>query len=199
MLRKPLRRSRRRAATGRSDDALTPAPKLPNPDPDHAWRALALMNEWIRHSDAKAGVTLAFVGVLGTMTFNLVKDFYPRDAVFDTLTVVACTLLVLTAALCVWTLTPRLKDRDADSEAINRLFFASIDRHFRGERKRYSEVLRTLTADPVELVADLADQIHANARIATVKAFCAKWAIRSALAAGAAVALLAALVGITNS
>lgn len=199
MLRKPLRRSRRRAAAGRSDDALTPAAKPPNPDPDHAWRALALMNEWIRHSDAKAGVTLAFVGVLGTMTFNLVKDFHPRDAVFDTLTVVACTLLVLTAALCVWTLTPRLKDRDADSEAINRLFFASIDRHFRGERKRYSEVLRTLAADPVELVADLADQIHANARIATVKASCAKWAIRSALAAGAAVALLAALVGITNS
>lgn len=157
------------------------------------------MNEWIRHSDAKAGVTLAFAGVLATMTFNLVKDFQPRDTMFDVLTVAACVLLVLTAALCAWTLTPRLKDRDADSEAINRLFFASIDRHFRGERKRYSEVLRTLTADPVELVADLADQIHANARIATVKASCAKWAIRSALAAGAAVALLAVLVGITNS
>ncbi|WP_114856563.1 Pycsar system effector family protein [Brachybacterium sp. YJGR34] len=157
------------------------------------------MNEWIRHSDAKAGVTLAFTGVLATMTFNLVKDFQPRDAMFDAVTVAACVLLVLTAALCAWTLTPRLKDRDTDNEAINRLFFASIDRHFRGERKRYSEVLRTLTADPVELVADLADQIHANARIATVKATCARWAIRSALAAGAAVALLAVLVGITNS
>lgn len=33
------------------------------------------VNEWIRHSDAKAGVTLVFIGVLGTMLFNLVREF----------------------------------------------------------------------------------------------------------------------------
>lgn len=169
------------------------------PNPDHAWKALALVNEWIRHSDAKAGVTLAFTGVLGTMTFNLAKGFEPRSAAFDILVIIACTLLVLTGALCGWTLTPRVNDKDADRDAINRLFFASISRNFNGKRRQYSDVLHTLTANPAELTRDLADQIHANAKIATVKARFAKWAIRSALATGAAVAALAIVMGVTNT
>ena len=92
-----------------------------------------------------------------------------------------------------------MKDKDADRDAINRLFFGSIDRNFRGKRQKYSEVLHTLTSEPVELTKDLADQIHVNARIATVKASAAKWAIRCALAAGAAIAALAFFVGVTNS
>ncbi|MDK8796150.1 DUF5706 domain-containing protein [Corynebacterium sp. MSK041] len=157
------------------------------------------MNEWIRHSDAKASVTLAFTGVMATMTYNLAKDFTPRTALFDALVFIVCFLLLLTGAFCGWTLTPRVKDKDADRDAINRLFFGSIDQNFSGKRREYSEVLHALTSEPVELMKDLADQIHVNARIATVKASTAKWAIRCALAAGAAIAVLAVFVGITNS
>lgn len=60
-------------------------------------------------------------------------------------------------------------------------------------------MLGTLTSDPVELTKDLADQIHVNARIATMKATAAKRAIRCALAAGAAISVLALFIGITNS
>lgn len=177
-----------------SDDRATAGP-----NPDHAWKVLALVNEWIRHSDAKAGVTLAFTGVLGTMTFNLARDFESRSPIFDALVVVACALLVLTGGLCGWTLTPRVNDKDADRDAINRLFFASISRSFKGKREEYVDVLHTLTADPVQLTRDLADQIHANARIATTKAKFAKWAMRSAFAAGATVAALAIVIGSTNT
>lgn len=170
-----------------------------SPNPDHAWKTLTLVNEWIRHADAKAGATLAFTGVLAAMVFNLVKDFDRRSTTFDLLVVLACALLVLTAALCGWTLTPRVNDRDADPESINRLYFGSITQHFKGRRPQYGEVLSTLTADPSELIKDLAAQIHANARIATTKARSAKWAIRSALATGAIVAALAITVGISNS
>lgn len=187
-----------RQPTGCPHDLPTPV-SSPEPNPDHAWKTLALMNEWIRHSDAKAGVTLAFTGVMATMLFNLAKDFTPRTVVFDFLVVVACLLLICTGTLCGWTLTPRLKDTDADRDAINSLFFASIDQHFRGKRQEYSEVLQTLTADPVELTKDLADQVHANARIATVKATAAKRAIRCALATGATIAILALVIGVTNS
>lgn len=169
------------------------------PNPDHAWKLLGLVNEWIRHSDSKAGVTLAFTGVLATMTFSLTKDFTTRTTLFDACVILVCLLLVTTAALCGWTLTPRINDNDADPEAINRVFFASISINFNGDRPRYGQVLSTLSADPQELVRDLADQIHANAKIATIKAKYAMWAIRSALAAGVAVALLAVVVGITNS
>lgn len=166
------------------------------PDPDHAWKTLSLMNEWIRHSDTKAGVTLAFTGVLSTMVFNLAKDFSPRTIPFDALVVLDCALLVLTGALCGWTLTPRVHDKKADPAVVNRLFFVSISRNFK--REDYRLVLRDLIADPVELSKDLADQIHANAQIATTKAEYAKWAIRSALAAAAGVAALATVIGITN-
>jgi hypothetical protein len=157
------------------------------------------VNEWIRHSDAKASVTLAFTGVMATMTYNLAKDVTSRTVLFDTLVGLTCLLLFITGAWCGWTLTPRVKDKDADRDAINRLFFGSIDRNFRGKRHEYSEVLHVLTSNPVELTKDLADQIHVNARIATVKASAAKWAIRYALAAGAAIAVLSLVVGITNS
>lgn len=169
------------------------------PNPDHAWKTLALVNEWIRHADAKAGVTLAFTAALATMVFNLSKDFHQRTTIFDLLVASVCVLLVLTAALCGWTLTPRVNDRDADPESINRLYFGSITHHFRGKRPQYGEVLSTLTADPSELIQDLAAQIHANAKIATIKARSAKWAIRSALATGATVAVLAITVGVGNS
>ena len=198
MFRMPFRRGGRRAIAGHPHDATTLV-SSPEPNPDHAWKTLALVNEWIRHSDAKASVTLAFTGVMATMTYNLAKDFTSHTALFDTLVGIACLLLFITSAWCGWTLTPRVKDKDADRDAINRLFFGSIDRNFRGKRHEYSEVLHVLTSDPVELTKDLADQIYVNARIATVKATAAKWAIRCALAAGVVIAALALIIGITNS
>ena len=182
-----------RGRTASDADSLDTSTAV-TPNPDHAWKALSLVNEWIRHSDTKAGVTLAFTGVLATMTFNLVKDFASRSTLFDVFVAVACTLLVLTGALCGWTLTPRVNDKDADHEVINRLFFVSISRNFNGKRQQYIDVLHTLTANPTELTRDLADQVHANARIASVKATSAKWAIRSALATGAAVAAIAIFI-----
>lgn len=171
----------------------------PAPDPDSAWKTLGLMNEWIRHSDTKAGVTLAFTGALATMTFNLVKDFTHRSTSFDVLVVITCGLLAATGALCGWTLTPRVKDKNPEAGRVNHLYFASIAQHFDGRRQQYRDELTALVADPSELTRELADQIHANSRIATTKTRCAKWAIRSALAAGAAVAVLAIAVGVGNS
>lgn len=175
------------------------APNHITPDPDHAWKALSLVNEWIRHADAKAGVTLAFVGALSAMTFNLVRSAEFQTTLFDVIVVFTCALLVLTGGLAGWTLTPRVNDKDATSDAINRLFYVSISTHFQGQREQYAEVLQTLTSEPIELTRDIAHQVHANARIATTKATYAKWAIRAALASGAAVATLAIIIGVTNS
>lgn len=166
------------------------------PNPDHAWKTLSLVNEWIRHSDAKAGVTLAFTGVLATVTFNLTKDLSHRTILVDILVVVAGALLVMTGALCGWTLTPRVHAKSAEPATVSRLFFASISESF--TRRQYGTALTALTADMDALTRDLANQIHANAHIATVKARSIKWAIRSALLAGAIVAAIATSIGITN-
>ncbi len=193
------RGSARASSSAPEPDSTSSSTTPPEANPDHAWKALALVNEWIRHSDTKAGVTLAFTGVLATMLFNLVKDFDERWWLWDHVVVAACLLLVLTGGLCAWTLTPRVRDKDASKLAINRLFYASISKNFKGERQGYIEVLRTLTADPDDLTRDIAHQVHANAEIATTKAKWAKWAIRSAVGAGAMVAFLAVLVGFANS
>lgn len=177
-----------------------PTPASPTePNPDHAWKTLALMNEWIRHSDAKAGVTLAFTGALATMTFNLAKDFEDRNLFFDALVLVVCLLLVVTGCLCGWTLTPRVKNKEVGQAGVNLLFFMSIEHSFRHKRRQYSDELRILTSDHTQLTRELADQIHANARIATVKSNTVAWAIRSALGVGVAVAALATIVGTASS
>lgn len=169
------------------------------PDADHAWETLGLVNEWIRHSDAKAAVTLAFTGALAAMTFNLVKDFHQRSTLSDVLVVLTGLLLILTAVLCGRTLTPRLSDKEASGASINLLYFGSIAHHFKGRRTQYAEALKGISADPSELIEHLADQIHANAGIASTKARSARSAIRSALLTSAAVASLAIAVGVGNS
>lgn len=41
-----------------SPDKATPEPAI-DPEPDHAWKALSLVNDWIKHAEGKAGITLA--------------------------------------------------------------------------------------------------------------------------------------------
>ena len=43
-------------------------------EPDHAWKALSLVNDWIKHAETKAGATLAAAGVVGGVLFNLMQD-----------------------------------------------------------------------------------------------------------------------------
>lgn len=175
-----------------------PAEATVLPNPEQAWKLLALINEWIRHSDAKAAVTLAFTAAMGTMLFNLVDGFADRSPFFDAAVVAATLLILLSAGFCAWTLTPRITDQEASPEQANLLFFGSIAVKFKNDRGNYREELRLLTADPAALTRDLTDQIHANANIAAVKARAIQRGIRSALAAGAAVAAVAVIVGIPH-
>lgn len=168
------------------------------PSPDHAWKLLSLINEWIRHADAKATVTLAFTGAIGTLLFNMVKGLATTTVWTDVTVVATCLFLVCAGVLCGLTLVPRTKAAKGDpaEDEINRLFFAHIATHYSGDRLQYRDVLGTLTADPVSLTHDLADQVHANARIATVKNKYAQKAISAVLAAGLSLALVAVTVAL---
>lgn len=163
-------------------------------DADHAWKLLSLVNEWIRHADAKATATLAFTGALAALLYNLVKKQTDAGAAFDFFAVITCIALGLALLFCGLTLTPRIKDRDPDPDTINRIFFGSITKHYDGKRPAYRDVLKVLTENPQELIKDLADQIHTNARIATTKTRYAQWAIRSVLAAGVFLSIVAILI-----
>lgn len=164
------------------------------PSPDHAWKLLSLVNEWIRHADAKATVSLAFTGAMGTLLFNMVKDL-PNTTICTNISAVAtCSALVLAGVFCGLTLVPRTKPTPGDE--INKLFYGHITKHFADDRPRYRDVLRTLTAEPESLTHDLADQIYENARIATVKNTYARRSIFTVILAGLLLAVVAVTVAL---
>lgn len=173
------------------------APERPAPpDPEHAWKALALVNDWLKHAETKLGVTLAAAGVSGGVLFNLVKDRNATTCLLD-VTAVVCGIAVLTAgAFAMIGLFPILRlGRQVKDETANPLFFHDIARAYKGDGPSYSAVLHTLTTSPDDLVRHIGRQVHANATVAQRKYRWANWAIRALLidliALGATAAIIA--------
>lgn len=144
------------------------------PQPDQAWKALSITNEWIRHADTKTGVTLAFVGATSTVLFNLVKGEHSWTYWLVFAVVLCAAALVAAAAFACAALFPRTKRRArkgtaTDEEAVNLLFFGDIVGHYTKDLPSYTQVLSLLTGNPARLTEQIAAQIHENAHIATAK------------------------------
>lgn len=45
------------------------------PEPDQAWKALSLVNDWIRHAETKVAATLAATGVSAGILFTIWRDW----------------------------------------------------------------------------------------------------------------------------
>jgi hypothetical protein len=107
-------------------------------DPDHAWKALTLANEWLRHAETKLGTTLAAAGVTGGVLFNLVRTRGDGTALYNVSAVVCFLGVIVAGLLAVIGLFPRLRltlrrTRNGDSP-INPLFFHDVANAFRGMR-----------------------------------------------------------------
>lgn len=175
------------------------------PQPDHAWKALSVTNEWIRHADSKAAVTLAFAGATATIVFNLVNGHTPGTCslkVFACLSALAIVAAVISAGCA---LLPRVNRRRHGSrktpgetlpsnDTVNLLFFGDVYRNYAESLPSYREDLVGLTSERTKLTEQIADQIHANARIAAVKFRWANRAIASELIAVLSAAATALLV-----
>lgn len=171
--------------------------QLETPNPEHAWRTLSLMNEWIRHADAKAGVTLALAGVLGTMLFTLSEQVEDWTRFSASVVIFTCLCLGATIVLCGLTLIPRTRS-SVRNPAPNLLFFGSIASHYKDNRQKFRTEFNTLSSNPETLTSEIADQIHANAHIATTKSRRTTWAIVAILLASVGVGFLALIIGTTT-
>jgi hypothetical protein len=81
----------------------------PQPDPDQAWKALALVNDWVKHAESKAGATLAAAGVSGGVLYNLVKNTTDPEPVVDVVAV-GCVIATATSGLlALFALVPQLE------------------------------------------------------------------------------------------
>lgn len=166
----------------------------PSAEPDHAWKVLSTTNEWIRHADAKTGVTLAFVGVTGTTLFNLARSEEQWSFLFN-IAVFACLGTLVTAIVCGgFALFPRTKTRKEGTaeDQINLLFFGHVTAHYKNDGPSYQEVLRLITTDKDRLTNQIASQIHENSHVAVLKFKYVNRAIQAELAA--LTCLLAAVV-----
>lgn len=182
-----------------------PLPIATQPQPEQAWKALSITNEWVRHADSKTGVTLAFAGATAAVLYSLVGHHATWTCALTIVVAIAALAILFVVISAAIELVPRVTrkgpDRPANAQetvsgddTVNLLFFGDIHRHYAEDRPTYRDVLSTLTSDPARLTGQLADQIHANARIATVKFRWANRAILAELAAAAAVAVTAFLV-----
>lgn len=160
------------------------------PDPEHAWKALGLVNEWIRHGDAKISVTLAGTGAAGVMLFNLVEDQAKTSLLFKLLGGGCAAALFLAALFAVSGLVPQVRvGGKKEPEAItNLLFYRHIADGWSGKKERFVYALGALTMDKQDLTKHIGEQVHANAGVARRKYV---WSDRSIKALAAGLLLLA--------
>lgn len=172
------------------------------PSPEHAWKVLTITNEWIRHADAKTGITLAFVSATATALFSMAHALEQWTCLV-TGTVAGSVIALLGAIVSAGlALLPRVNRYDPKGptqesvlpeDAVNLLFFGEVTKHYGSDRPTYRDVLSTLTSDPPRLTRHIADQIHANAHVATTKFRWANRAIRFELSAAVGLAATAFL------
>lgn len=177
-------------------DAMPEVPDWPKvPDPDHAWKALGLVNDWIRHGDAKISVTLAVTGAAGVMLYNLVKDQTNASLGFGLLAGACAVSLFLAALFAVIGLIPQVRvgSRRQPEAYTNLLFYRHIADGWNGKTAGFVHALGELTIDKQDLTKHIGEQVHANAGVARRKYVWSDRSIR-ALAAGLLLLAMTALV-----
>ncbi|MGW3872786.1 Pycsar system effector family protein [Streptomyces sp. NPDC005055] len=173
-----------RIVSGAVDDGrVTETPLAPEPNPapnaDHAWKALGLVIDWIKHAETKAGATLAAAGVTGGVLYNLMKDV-TTPSTWLILASALCALAVAGAGLCAgFVLWPRLKMKE---EPTSLLYFHHIARGHAAS-DTYAASFISLTTDMDALVTEIAKQGWANSKVAHEKYMWGGRAIRLLLIA----------------
>ena len=180
-------------AKQQAEDA--PEPEIEVPDPDQGWKALGLVNDWIKHAESKTGVALALAGATGGTLYNLVKGLHHPGCVLR-LAAVLCGAGVIAAGGCAaMALLPRMRLDRKREDPTNLLFFSHIARAYPKDSPTYVDVLCSLTSKPDELTRHIAHQVHANATVAHRKFIWANRAILALIVALAALGVVASIAG----
>ncbi len=157
------------------------------PSAEDAWAALLLVNDWIKHAEAKLGVVLALVGVLAAGLIALVTVVEIPSGLLLTFALIAALLITASAVCATIGLLPKFRAQK-DGSDLNPLFYADVAKHFAEREPVYVQNFKALLADHDALVFQLARQVWANSAVAARKY---RWANRATLIGAAA--LLAAL------
>ncbi len=189
-------------------------------DPEVAWKTLALVNDWLRHSEAKAAACLAVDGVMAGLLYSLAHQ--EGDTRWGLTVTVATTAIALFASgvCCAFALVPRTWSAGGqatttfhhhinlnypnpmDQRVLPRLWeglptaplqhLRELDEtESRAGLAAYQQDLLSLTRSPDRVISELGTHIWANSRIAGVKYLWVGYATIAALAAAAALVVTA--------
>lgn len=165
------------------------------PDPDHAWKTLALVNDWIKHADSKVGATVAITAATAVGLYKLVDSAPKPGWVVVSASVTCGLLLLLTAVQALMALLPRVhmprgrKSKRQPESYDNLLFYRHITRGYPAAQKgTYLHSFAELTMDPARLTKQIGEQVYANAAVAQRKY---EWSNRAIVTLAIAVIFLA--------
>ncbi|BBC69062.1 DUF5706 domain-containing protein (plasmid) [Mycobacterium marinum] len=160
----------------------------PAVDAAEAWKAVGLVNDWVKHAETKAAATLAAAGVMGGVLYNLVKSQTSYDCLMQLAAPLCGLLIVAAAGFAIAALWPRLARSDPPTNA---LYFDHIARKHPHSPTGYVEELRALVLAPDQLLTQLGQQVWANARVARRKYQAVGLGLVFLFSAGAALGLVA--------
>lgn len=149
-------------------DSTTP----PAPDPDQAWKALSLVNDWIKHADTKVAATLAATAATAIALFNLANNEAKPNDVFIVAASGCGAILFWTVCCALAALTPRRRaTKDATPKVYDNLLFYNhiANAYPSGKKAAYVDAFSRLTMDDAVLTKHIAEQVHANAAVADQK------------------------------
>ncbi|MFF9758683.1 Pycsar system effector family protein [Streptomyces caelestis] len=177
--------------------------------PEHAWKALSLVNDWVKHAETKSVATLAAAGVAGGVAYNLLKDQSNPGIFLNLVAVVGCLAIFLAGLFAMAALAPQLKpplsgelraklrglwagrftpssegetdsvQSEAERSPTNLLFYGDVKRLYEHDAPTYAQVLAALTGNDREITDHIARQVHANSLVANRKYLWANHAIRA--------------------
>lgn len=161
---------------------------------EHAWHHLSLVNDWVKHAEAKLGVVLAFVGVLAAALVTLTAEMAAKPQAISCLMFVlvgGAAIFVLASSICAAKgLLPKFHPQ-GDIDQANLLFYGDVAHYHRLDEGEYTGRLASLFGDHSQLTQQIARQAHANSLVAARKYL---WANRS-IFTGLIALLLVMVVG----
>jgi hypothetical protein len=155
---------------------------------DSPWKVLTLVNEWVRHAEAKAAAVLAGAGVAGALVYQLVRDEAAPSAPFTVIAVLASALVICSGLAASAALWPRLTQPGRPASLI---YFQHIAHGLHTADDSCGALKSEFASDG--LFAEVAGQIFSNARVAREKFRWTRLALMSFLPAIGLIGMMALL------
>lgn len=146
---------------------------------EYLWHLLNMVSEWIRHAEAKLGVTLAFVGAGVPVLVQLGRGFSEPNWFIKLFEALVLLSAMASAGCCLWGLNPRTKKHARNNEGtFSPIYFHDIYDGFTSPEELGNTLSQTLNRTQVAFSNLIIQQVFENSRVAAKKFYWAKLALR---------------------